>query len=268
MWTHPPAKLDLQPHQVDIWRVSLDPSPDSVKRMESTLSADEIERASRFHFQKDRDNFIAAHGSLRQIIARYLHCEPYQLRFSTNEYGKPFLTRSNEFSRLANSATKVANELEFNLSHSGNCALIAVTLEHKVGIDVERIREDKELESIAKRYFSQSEVSELMALSSEQRALGFFHCWTRKEAYIKAHGLGLSLPLDSFDVSLAPNKPTILRATRPDPKEAIRWTLLSLDVHSDYAGALVVEGNDLEFRYWDGNALIFNGDGRNSEGVV
>lgn len=242
-WSHPPDDLDLQSHQVDVWRVSLDLQPDSVKSAESTLSADETERASRFHFDKDRLRFIAAHGSLRDILSRYLQCEPYQLSFSRNEYGKPFLTRKT-------TEVVTTKKIEFNLSHSGNYALIAVALERKVGIDVERIREDIESENLAARYFSPSETSELMALPAKQRVVGFFNCWTRKEAYIKAQGLGLSLPLDSFDVSLAPNESAILQATRPDPHESTRWTLLTLDVESGYAGALAVEGKQLEFRYW------------------
>jgi 4'-phosphopantetheinyl transferase len=121
----------------------------------------------------------------------------------------------------------------------------------KVGVDVERIRRDMELESIARRYFSQREVAELLALPPEQREIAFFNGWTRKEAYIKAQGLGLSLPLDSFDVSLAPDEPAILRETRPDPQKAARWRLESLEVDAQYVAAVAVEGKGLEFRLWD-----------------
>jgi 4'-phosphopantetheinyl transferase len=111
-----------------------------------------------------------------------------------------------------------------------------------------------ELESIASRNFSKMEVDELMALPSEKREIGFFNCWTRKEAYIKAHGLGLSLPLVSFDVSLG--QPAILRATRPEIHETDRWTLRSLDISPNYAGALAVEDLDLSLRFWDWNLGI------------
>src|SRR3989304_5240764 len=204
-WSQPPDDLDLQSHQVDIWRARLNLPNDSLKVLDATLSADETERAARFHFSADRDRFIIAHGCLRDILARYLHCKPGRLILSVNQYGKPVLEDY---------------KLEFNLSHSGDFALVAITSERKVGVDIERFRSDIEFESIASRYFSQSEVSELLALTSEQKAHGFFNCWTRKEAYIKAHGLGLSLPLEGFDVSLIPNEPVILRATRPDPQEA------------------------------------------------
>jgi len=235
-WSHPPDDLDLHSHQVDIWRVFLDPRVDSVRLFESSLSADESQRAASFHFAADRDRFIIAHGCLRDILARYLHCEPGQLSFFAGEYGKPALGDK---------------KIDFNISHSGDYALIAIAHERRVGIDVESVRQDIEFENIADRYFSPKEVSELMVFPPEQRATAFFNCWTRKEAYIKAHGLGLSLALDSFDVSL--DEPAILRTTRPDPSEAARWTLLSLDIDSDYAGALAVEGRGLEFRYWDWN---------------
>ena len=238
-WAQPPDTLDLQPHQVDVWRIALDLPPASVKALEKHLSADESQRAAHFRFSADRGRYIVAHGCLREILARYLHCQPGQLSFSTNEYGRPSLDD---------------RKLEFNLSHSGNFALIAVGQEHKVGVDVERIRSDLEQDSIARRFFSANEVAELMALPPDQRDFAFFNCWTRKEAYIKAQGSGLTFPLDSFDVSLAPNEPALLRATRPNPQEADRWALLALDVDPNYAGALVVEGQGLEFRLWDWHA--------------
>lgn len=239
MWSTPPADLRLHPHRADVWRVFTNLEPDSVKSFESSLSADESQRASQFHFDRDRFRFIVAHASLRDVLGRYLRREPRQLEFSANEFGKPqFLNR----------------DIEFNLSHSGDFALIAVARGRNVGVDVELIREAVELENLATRYFSPREVSELMVLPVEQRTIGFFNCWTRKEAYVKARGRGLSLPLDGFDVSLTPNEPAVLRVTRPDAREASHWSLRSLDVDPDYAGALAVEGRSLELRYWDWNA--------------
>ncbi len=248
-WIRPPENLDLTTDRVDVWRVRLS----STTPNEASLSAEERRRAARFHFDADRDRYIVAHASLRDILSRYLQCEPRELKFSTNEYGKPSLNRSNDFSRGFRQTTEVVTtkDIEFNLSHSSDFALIAVTRGCKVGVDVEQIRADIELENLARRNFSPREVSELTALPPEQRTLGFFHCWTRKEAYIKAQGLGLSLPLDSFDVSLAPNEQVVLRATRPDANESARWSLHSLDVESNYAAALAVEGNCLEIRCWD-----------------
>ena len=235
-WLPPPDFLDMGPNQVDVWRIRLDLPPASVERLESTLSADETQRAARFRFPKGRKDYTVAHGSLRDILSRYLQCEPRQLSFSIDEYGKPRLE---------------SHPLEFNISHSGDFALIAVTRECKVGVDVELHRQDLEHEKIVHRFFSSNEIAELMALPAEQRITGFFNCWSRKEAYIKAQGLGLSLPLDSFDVSLTPNEPVILRATRPDTQEAARWSLISLDVGSGYSAAVIVEGKGVDLRLWD-----------------
>jgi len=230
--------MDLQSHQVDVWRAHLNLQDDLLKLLESTLSADESQRAARFHFPTDRNRFIAAHGCLRDVLRRYLHCESGQLTFRSNPYGKPALRD---------------HKLEFNLSHSGDFALIAITREQKVGVDVEQIRSGISPHVIARQYFSKTEVAELEMLPLEEREAAFFTCWTRKEAYSKAQGLGLSLPLESFDVSLTPHEPALLRATRPDSSEAARWTLSSLDIDSCYQAAVAVEGQGLEFRLWDWN---------------
>lgn len=243
-WSHPPQDLDLKPYLVDIWRVQINIPHDSRKRLESTLSAEETERAAGFHFPADRDRFITSHGCVRDVLTRYLHCEPHQLSFSNGEYGKPGL---------------VSNEgIDFNIAHSGDYALIAVANGRKVGVDVERVRKGISSQVIARQYFSKAEVAELQALPLEQREVAFFTCWTRKEAYIKAQGLGLSLPLESFDVSLSPDEPAFLRATRPDAEEASRWMLLSLDIDPGYGAAIAVEKSaqhpedqNLEVRMWD-----------------
>jgi len=237
-WSPPDNDLDLPPNRVDVWRVRLDLPLDALERVGASLSAEETQRAGRFHFTLDRDRFIAAHGCLRAVLARTLHCGPDQLTFSVNQYGKPALRD---------------HELEFNLTHSGDFALIAIARGHRLGIDLERIRPEISSQGIARQYFSKSEFAELQTLPLEQRQAAFFTCWTRKEAYIKAQGLGLSLPLESFDVSLTPNEPAMLRATRPDPQEAARWTLFSLDVDPCYAAAVAVEGAALELRLWDWN---------------
>src|SRR5687767_729788 len=138
-WSFPPDLLDLQPHEVDIWRTHVDLSPDVLEQLKVTLSTEEKERAARFHFPVDRDRFIAAHGCLRDVLARYLHCRPEQLRFTVNDYGKPALND---------------HKLEFNLSHSDDFALVAITREHKVGVDLERIRPGISSDVIAQQYFS------------------------------------------------------------------------------------------------------------------
>jgi 4'-phosphopantetheinyl transferase len=238
--------MDLVPHQVDIWRVRVNLSERARKGLESMLSTEEAERAARFHFPADRDRYITAHGCLRDILARYLRGEPAQLSFVAGTHGKPSL------------ATEEA--IDFNLSHSNDYALIAIARGRRVGIDVERMRKGISSFVIAQQYFSKAEVAELQALPIDEREVAFFTCWTRKEAYIKAQGLGLSLPLESFDVSLSPDEPAILRATRPDFDEASRWILYSLEVDPGYKAAMAVEINppqdpDLDIHLWD---WVFN----------
>lgn len=237
IWTQPPEDLALASNQVDVWRVSIsDFALDAIHRMASSLSADEIKRADRFHFQADRHRFVVSHASLRDILSRYLYRSPQDIKFATSEHGKPVVLPQ--------------SQLDFNLSHSEDFALISIANGCKVGVDVEKHRLDMEHEKIAQRFFSDKEKSELRVLPDDQKITGFFNCWTRKEAYIKAHGLGLLLPLDDFDVSLRPNEPAVLRATRPDAQEASGWTLVSLDVDPEYAGAIAVEGKKLDFRLW------------------
>lgn len=238
IWSPPPVALNLQSDQVDVWVTRSDPSRDLLGHLETTLSSDERQSAAKFHFPADRDRFITAHGCLRDVLGRYLHCEPQLLDFSANSYGKPVLRE---------------HKLEFNLSHSGDFVLIAITQERKIGVDAERIRQGISSHVIAQQYFSKAEVAELQALPMEQRVSAFFTCWTRKEAYIKAQGLGLSMPLESFDVSLTPNEPAILRATRPDAEEASRWTLFSLELDPQYAAAVAVSGQGLDLRLWNWN---------------
>lgn len=235
-WSKPPTDLKLEPHQVDIWRISLDLESDTVKWFESTLSADEFQRAMKFQFPADRVRYAIAHGFLRNVLSRYLGEEPSTIKFSVNSYGRPALK---------------GNDLEFNLSHSADFALVALTHNRKIGVDVERIRSGISAHVIARQYFSKVEVAELETIPSDLRERAFFVGWTRKEAYIKAQGMGLSLGLDSFDVSITPDEPAILRATRPNPGEAARWTLLSFPVDPRYEAAAAVDGVDVDFRFWD-----------------
>lgn len=239
-WVSPPEALDQQPHQVDVWRAYLLPLSDSLTEMEEALSSDEKQRASRFLRLVDKNRFIASHSVLRNILTRYLRCEPDQIHFSVNRYGKPSVRD---------------HDLDFSLSHSGELAMVAVSQTHKVGVDVEHFRTGISSQVIARQFFSKAEFEDLEKLPLDQQEAAFFACWTRKEAYIKAHGLGLSLPLDSFDVSLLPGQPAVIRATRPDPEEAAHWSLLSLEIDSHYAAAVAAKGQDLEFRTWNWNTL-------------
>jgi 4'-phosphopantetheinyl transferase len=196
---------------------------------EGLLSQAELERSARFRFEEDRQRYVYGRGLLRELAGSYLGAQPKHLEFSYTANGKPQLT----------SASKDQG-LSFNLSHSGARLLLAFAWNREVGVDVELVRRDVETVQIAQRYFSQAEQRELVALESAEQIPAFFRCWTRKEAYVKAVGGGLSLPLSQFDVALLPDEPAELLATRPDPAEAARWVLWNLDLGPDYAAALAV----------------------------
>jgi 4'-phosphopantetheinyl transferase len=206
---------------------------------EDTLTADERARAERFYFQKHRERFIAGRGLLRHILSRYLGKEPDQLRFCYNSYGKPALTEETG-----------AEGLCFNLSHSHGIALYALTHGREIGIDIEYFRPDVETEKLAERFFSPREAAVLRALPEHLRKEGFFNCWTRKEAYIKAEGEGMSIPLSAFDVSLTPGEPAALLRTQKHPQETACWSLQALNPAPSYAAALAVKGHDWELKCW------------------
>ena len=230
-WREPPPDILLAPGDVHVWRARLDQPNAVVEQFWGTLSADEQERAARFHFPGGRDSYVVGRGILRELLSRYLGMQPSEVSLTYSAHGKPALAEG--CGRLA---------LRFNLAHSGRLALYGLVLDRLIGIDIEKHRPDFAGQRIADRFFSSRESDALRALPKEQREEAFLNCWTRKEAYIKARGEGLSFPLDAFDVSLAPGEPAALLATQGDPSEAARWTMFALSAGDGYAAALAVEG--------------------------
>jgi len=216
--------------EIHVWRQKLNSEFAGVELFGRTLSADELQRAGRFRFDAGRNEYIVACGTLRVLLGAYLNIPPRQLLFTYSKYGRPSLVNDSP-----------ASDINFNVSHSGGVALFAFVRGRRIGIDVECVRRDFETSEIAERFFSTAERAALRDLPQEQRHEAFFRCWTRKEAYIKALGEGLSHPLDQFDVSLAPEVPAILLATRPDAQEVRRWKLWDIEVPGDYAAALAAE---------------------------
>ncbi|MBD0325490.1 MAG: 4'-phosphopantetheinyl transferase superfamily protein [Pyrinomonadaceae bacterium] len=242
-WRSPPENIVLEDDDVHVWRVLLSGNASQLQSLLHNLAADERERAERFHFQRDRERFIIAHGALRSVLSCYLNQEACQLRFSYSPYGKPALAHG-----LGDDA------LRFNMSHSDQLALIAVTRGREIGVDIERINAAVAHEKIAERFFSPAEVFKLRSLPVDVQAKAFFNCWTRKEAYIKARGEGLSLPLDQFDVSLVPGEAAALLSTKDDTQEAARWSLHELSPGSDYVAAVAIKGHDWNLKCWQWEA--------------
>lgn len=238
-WTSPPARLILAGDAVHVWRAFLDVEEEEVHKISRILSQDEKGRAKGFHFQRDRHRFIIARAALRKIIGRYLGLEPERLQFAYNRYGKPALT-----------GCFGAEGFRFNLTRSQDLALYAFSLRRKVGIDAEYVRADLASLEVAATAFSTSEMEMLKAVPEDRRTEAFFACWTRKEAYVKAKGKGLSIPLDEFDVSLLPGEPARLMNVRADPTEASRWSLMDIHPAHGYMGAIAVEGNAATPIFW------------------
>jgi len=235
-WPSPPQHLVLSDNEVHIWRAFLNRPEADVADLSRLLSPDEIERAGKFRFQKDRDHFITARGTLRKILGIYLKTAPDRILFSYNDYGKPAISGE--------------AEICFNVSHSRELALFAFTAGAEVGIDIEYIRRDFVFEDIAEKFFSHKETAALRKIPEELKAEGFFACWTCKEAYIKALGHGLSRPLESFSVSFDSDAPDVLLNVENDPLESNRWNLNKLTPISGYAAAVAVEGEKRPFSYW------------------
>jgi 4'-phosphopantetheinyl transferase len=229
MWSPPPQTLFLASHDVHVWRASLEQPEDVQERFLRTLDLDERKRADRCHFEKHRRRFIAGRGFLRLLLGRYLAIAPEDVSFAYGPYGKPSLAGERQASRL-----------RFNASHSHELAVYGFVEDQDIGVDVEYSQAEFAGEDIARHFFSAYEVEKLMALPEGERGAAFFRCWTRKEAYIKAFGSGLSHPLDQFDVTLAPNEPAALIRDHRDEQATSRWSMFNLELEG-YAGAVVVE---------------------------
>lgn len=233
-FAHLPVQLDLTPQAVHIWCTSLDLSGERLYQLDKLLSEDEQARAQRFRFQRDRHRFIAGRGTLRLLLARYLHATPAELRFSYSSQGKPALTQPD-------------SNITFNVSHSQDLALYAVTCDRPIGIDIEYIRSIEDLEQLAQRYFLPRENALIQAYPPEQRQQVFFRLWTCKEAYLKATGEGIT-GLRRVAVGLEDGN--AIAHLHLDNVPAANWTVLQLHCHSDFAAALAVEGKNLQMSYY------------------
>ncbi len=223
-------RRELPGHEVHFWFTRMTETDPRLTELGHLLSAAEIERAARFHFEKDRCSYIISHGVLRQLLFMYLDLSSTgDITYETNTYGKPSLPPS------CGDGT-----LQFNMSHTAGMAVYALTRNRLVGIDVERVdRALPDHDEIAAGFFSPEEAAVYRSLPTEQSAEGFYNCWTRKESFIKAKGKGLSCPLDSFQVTLRPGEPARLLTVQDGT--AARWSLASLDLLGCYKAAITAE---------------------------
>lgn len=237
-WHHGPERPRLEPDAVHVWRAGLVVDPIRLRELCACLAPDEQARVGRYRFPGDAARYAAGRGVLRHLLASYLAVDPAGVGFDYGAYGKPAL------------AVPSGSGLEFNVSHAGAVLLVAVARGRAVGVDVEFDRPTFDPE-LAARYFSPLEVAALRSIAPGERRPAFLACWTRKEAYIKARGRGLSLPLEQFDVTLRPGEPARLLADRGDPDAVTRWRLVSLPMPPGYAAALVAAGRQWRLCLWN-----------------
>ncbi len=211
---------------VHVWLVPLKIAPSFLHDLQSLLSEDERQRAARFRFDRHRQAYISARGQLRLLLGNYLKKDPQTIRFSYNEFGKPFLKESVLF---------------FNISHSGAWALMAFHPRWELGVDIEQMKKDFDGLHLVERFFSQNEIEQIRALPDSLKKEGFYNGWTRKEAYIKARGRGLNIPLSEFSVELRPHQRAALLETAHDPKAVEIWSLQSLPAPEGYKAAIVAK---------------------------
>jgi 4'-phosphopantetheinyl transferase len=230
-WGVPAEVPVLGPGEVHIWRIRLNVPQEKAIVAATLLDGAERAKAGRFRHLSDRRRYIAAHAKLRQILGLYAGCEPEEIGYRFNEFGKPSLSNNGQ-----------AREIRFNLAHSGELGLMCVSRGREVGVDIELIKPEFAGMDVAKKFFSPHEVEQLITMPAPLRTSAFFRCWTFKEAFIKAKGRGLSIPLDSFDVSLAPRLGTALLLSRDDPRDVDRWHIRELSIQDGYAAAVAVEG--------------------------
>lgn len=234
---------------VDVWRVSLDVGDDVVGSLFQLLDDEERIRADRYRIDAKRTEYIVTRGCLRRVLAAVLSHDkgesvsPGEVAFDYEAHGKP---------KLAGAWRGF--DIQFNATHSHGVSLIAVTRSSRVGIDVERLRENRDVVALASRWFSETEVAQLQALPGDQQMPAFFRGWTRKEAFVKAIGDGITYGLDQFDVELVPSKPAALLAIKGGSADA--WQICHLDPSDDHVAAIALDSATVTLRCWDDSNLI------------
>lgn len=229
--------LFRQEHEIHLWSANLDLGESEVIELEKTLSDDEIARANRFRFPIHRKRFVVARGLLRRLLASYLETDASGIKFDYSTQGKPSIKAIGK------------DRLEFNISHTQDIGIYGFTLNRRLGVDVEYVREFKEVESIAQRFFAPKEYRQIKSLKPQQQQQAFFRAWTGKEAYLKATGEGLGGGLDKVEIELNLQQPSRLISIDNSPEAALRWRYFEVIPAPDYLGAVVAESEEaLELR--------------------
>lgn len=225
--------LYLPNDEIQVWSADLDVDRATFAKYWQLLSPDEKTRANKYRFSEDRRSYVAAKGILRILLAKYTQQSPQKIAFQYTDYQKPY----------------ISHDLQFNVSHSSGRGLFGFVHKIPIGVDIEYALQPVEIELIAPQFFTPNEAAALRSLPASMRLAGFYNCWTRKEAIIKAIGQGLSFPLDQFEVSLHPDQPAELLVAYWDKDEAQAWKVWSYAPFEDFKGAVAVRG-DAKHIHW------------------
>ncbi len=231
--------MELPGNEVHVWYFNVDDFSKEIEIYRRLLSLEEISRSKKFKFEKDRTLNIMARSALRTLSSLYLGHTASAIEFKYGTYGKPDYN--------------FPTDLKFNVSHSGKLVVLAFVKDSEIGIDVEKIKTDFDVLNLAENFFSTTEVKMLHDVQQDDVYQAFYHCWTRKEAFIKAEGSGLSFPLDAFSVSMDENKKAKLLQTKWNSAEKNKWSLFSFSPTNEYVGAIAVRGKVKSIQYfnWD-----------------
>jgi 4'-phosphopantetheinyl transferase len=231
IWLPPPAEITLSDSIVHIWRSHLDIQYSQFQKYYAFLNDTERKRADRYRFDKSRHRFIVTRGILRLLLSQYCSKPAEEIEFQYNDWGKPYLTGDKEIRFM------------FNIAHSNNLAVFAFTHTGNIGIDVEYNHPIKDMDQMVVNFFSKFEQATYETLPQSRRLKAFFTCWVRKEAYIKARGKGLSIPLNSFDVAVETDAINLLLRDQTDETATKKWIIYDVNVGEGYSAALAVERN-------------------------
>lgn len=243
-WQIPVEKIGLSSLDVHLWKVALEVDDNACRNLVALLSPRERQQAERFRFARDWRRFVVAQGMLRKVLSRYLPLDPKQLVFEYGAQGKPSL--------MPGQATQT---VEFNLTHSGELALIAVAYDRRVGVDIERLSRNVEIRKLAERFFATEEAAYITALDGSLQRSAFFRCWTAKEAYLKALGVGITVPLASVEVLDVCDKLATWIVYGNPEKSLDLWSIATFGADQDYLAALAVEGTPPCLLCWEAQAL-------------
>lgn len=228
-----PAIFHLPPDEVHVWRITLARLPVPLAELEQLIDGREQRQACRFRHTQDREQHIASRGFRRLLLARYLQTAPRDLKFEYNHFGK---------ARLPGSA--LPHPLRFNTGHSGGVILFALANNRETGVDVERLRPLADMQALARRCFTSREFEAWHRLPEPEQRKAFFRVWTRKEAFLKAYGRGLSLAPELVEVTVPADRPPRLLSVEGEPAAHREWDIRDLPADEGFAAAIAVENRD------------------------